>query len=79
MLLAPSFAVFVIAMMGETNRASFDVPEAESEAVGGFHTANSSLKAIADTVTIPWLPNLWDGFDSVGWFRFLAFKADQPL
>ncbi len=85
------FVIFFIASLAESNRAPFDLPEAESELVGGFHTEYSGLRwaliflseygmmlLVSLLATILFLGGWNTPFPSIGFIKLASWTSGEP-
>jgi len=77
------FAVYLVAATAEVNRTPFDLPEAETELVAGFHTEYSSMRfallQMAEYVNMITVAAVGANLFFGGWLSPLPFLPDSPL
>ena len=77
-----AFAVYLVAGTAEANRTPFDLPEAETELVAGFHTEYSSMRfalmQMAEYVHMITIAALGANLFFGGWLSPLPFLPDSP-
>ena len=77
------FAVYLVAATAEVNRTPFDLPEAETELVAGFHTEYSSMRfallQMAEYVNMITVAAVGASLFFGGWLSPVPFLPDSPL
>jgi NADH-quinone oxidoreductase subunit H len=78
-----AFLVYMVAGTAEANRTPFDLPEAETELVAGFHTEYSSMRfallQMAEYVHMITIAAVGANLFFGGWMSPVAFIPDSPL
>jgi NADH-quinone oxidoreductase subunit H len=79
----PAFLVFLVAITAEVNRTPFDLPEAETELVAGFHTEYSSMRfaliQMAEYVNMITASAVGANLFFGGWHFGIPGVPDSPL
>ena len=79
----PAFVVYLVAATAEVNRTPFDLPEAETELVAGFHTEYSSMRfallQMAEYVNMITVAAVGTNLFLGGWLSPVPFLPDSPL